>query len=154
MYEIYYRNWLRGLLGRLRPPFCSLQAGKPGWPPWCNSVQVQRPPNQGASGVNPGLGVKTGEPEVPMSKARRGWMSQLKRRALLEEVMENLWLLIDSWAKSGPEEVPESLSLLGIYVLPTIPTLATFSRMQPWDGKVLLRQSGLNMWLNPVKASI
>lgn len=31
----------------------------------------------------------------------------------------------------------------------TVPALAAISRRQPWESSVLLRSSGLNMWLNP-----
>lgn len=40
-------------------------------------------------------------------------------------------------------------SFLEMYVQPTVPTLAAISRRQPWESSVLLRSSGLNMWLNP-----
>ena len=57
---------------------------------------------------------------------------------------------------AGPRhsEAPHPLSILEIYVLLTIPIVGATSRMQPWESKVLLRPSGLNIWLNPVKASI
>ena len=44
--------------------------------------------------------------------------------------------------------------VLGRYTRPTVPTVAAVPRMHPWESKVLLRPSGLNMRLNSIKASI
>lgn len=43
--------------------------------------------------------------------------------------------------------------VFGMYILPTIPTPGAVSGTQPWESKVLLTLSGLNIWLTPVNAS-
>lgn len=83
--EIYYR--IMPLWKPRRPMICCLQAGEPQKPVVCNSVQVQRPQNQGSQWYksqaeaersnNQGLGVtgigpipslKVQEPSLPMSR--------------------------------------------------------------------------------------
>ena len=52
--QIYYRYWLTWLQRPRGPTICCLQAGElESW--WWNSVQVLRPENQGAGGVNPSV---------------------------------------------------------------------------------------------------
>lgn len=43
--------------------------------------------------------------------------------------------------------------VLEVYILSTVPRVELFSRIRPSECKVLLRPSGLIMWLNPVKSS-
>lgn len=45
---------------------------------------------------------------------------------------------------------PLPLPVLGMYILPTSPTVGLFSRMQPWESSVFLRPSDYSTWLNPV----
>lgn len=41
-----------------------------------------------------------------------------------------------------------------MYILLTISTLGAVSVIQPWESNVFMMPSGLNRWLNPVKACI
>ena len=110
------------MIWRLWPTFCSWQAVKPGkLPPqlWRNSIQVQRPENWGACGVNLGLSLKAWEPGAPMSKGWRKWIAWLEQRELLEVVPEKLWPPVDPWARSEQVEIPEPLPILGMCIPPT-----------------------------------
>ena len=61
------------------------------------------------------------------------------------------WPASWTWATRGSWFSPPSLECR---FYPPFPQWESFSRMQAWESKVLLRSSGLNMWLNPAKASI
>lgn len=50
------------------------------------------------------------------------------------------------------EEAPHPfLFLLGMYILPSIPTIGAISRTHTGENNVLFRLPGLTMWLNPIK---
>ena len=76
---------------------------------------------------------------------------------MLEEVTERTWLPVDTRAEAGESDNGRFLTpslVLGMHILLTVPTVGAIPRTQPWESNVLLRPSGLNMWLNPVKGSI
>lgn len=52
-----------------------------------------------------------------------------------------------------PYTVLIRVPVLGMYVLHTVPVLGVASRMQRWENNVLLKPTGLYMWLNPIEAS-
>lgn len=59
--------------------------------------------------------------------------------------------------QTGPghlEDSPSPTLVFEMYVLPIVPILDATSGTQPWERNVLLRPSGLYLWLNPVKAFI
>ena len=66
--------------------------------------------------------------------------------ALLKEVIERLWPLVDLGPGPGQSEAPPS-PVLGTYVLSTVPTLGATLR-------VSVRLSGWCTCLNPVKAAL
>ena len=78
--QIYYRYWLTWLQRPRGPTICCLQAGElESW--WWNSVQVLRPENQGAGGVNPSVSkpkdqelqyLRGGKDGRPSSRRERG----------------------------------------------------------------------------------
>ena len=72
---------------------------------------------------------------------------------LLEEVIERTWPPVDPRTGHRQSEASHPSPVLGMYVLPTVLALGATSSMQPWESNVLLRPSGLCMWLNPIKAS-
>ena len=70
---------------------------------------------------------------------------------LLEEVLERMWLLGDPQAGPRHSEPPDSCSG-NVYSVRHSHSQSHF-KTQPWESNVLLRQFGLYMWLNPIKAS-
>ena len=64
--------------------------------------------------------------------------------------------MIADWSKSWTQTIggSSSLPVLGMYTLPTVPTVGAVPRTRTWENKVLLRPSGQHTWLNPVKASL
>lgn len=76
--EIYDRNGLMCLWRPSSPTICHLPNGQPEKPVLWFSLR-RRPENWGATGVK-SWSLKAWEPGSPMSKGRRRWTSQLKKR--------------------------------------------------------------------------
>lgn len=66
------------------------------------------------------------------------------------------WSSSWTWTNLDNHTTEGSLTrlLLLEYMFSTVLTVGAVLRMQPWESKVLLRPSGLYMWLNPIKTSI
>ena len=67
---------------------------------------------------------------------------------VLYEVIKRVRLPFDPWAGPRHWRLSPLFPVLGIYILPTVPT---FSRTWPWESRASRRPSGLYPCLNPVK---
>lgn len=86
-----------------------------------------------------------------MKKLRKSMVSRLKRTGQwggsysLGRYLRGSsrgWPSAGPWAGPRQTETPQPFPILGMYILPTIPTLRAVSKVRPWDNTVLLRPSG------------
>lgn len=72
---------------------------------------------------------------------------------LWEEARESVWLPVDlGELHPGNWSLLTTFPVLGVFILPTVPTVRAFSRTRSWESHVLLKSPGEYMWLNPASA--
>ena len=75
------------------------------------------------------------------------WQDLSRLSMWLEEVIKRTWSQVDLRAELGQSKTPHSSHDFGMMFA----QLESFSRMQPWENKVVLRPSGTSSRFQPAK---